>query len=143
MQTVQKLSQIVEAGSRAGIHVMMSWDMNAELEDEHSVVKSFDAQAMLQKMELLFPKDGNFYFCNSGHDDVLNRFKLTLDDEAINPSEANLWATYINKVVDVAKKNARPSALKRFRCQRQTSCHDSFQFWRLHPCIHSWTIRLW
>lgn len=110
--TLQKLSQIIDAGSRAGVYVMMSWDMNAELEDEHSVVKSFDAQAMLQKMELLFPKDGNFYFCNSGHDDVLNRFKLTLDDEAINPSEANLWAIYINKVVDVAKKNARPSALK-------------------------------
>lgn len=111
MQTVQKLAKIVEAGSRAGVYVMMSWDMNAEFCDEsHS--SSFDAQAMLQNMEILFPKDGAYYFSNSGHDDVLNRFKLTLDSAAIDPTEANTWATYINKVVEVAKKNARPSALK-------------------------------
>ena len=112
MQTVQKLSQIVEAGSRAGIHVMMSWDMNAEFEGEHQFSQPFDAQSMLKKMELLFPKDGRYFFSNSGHDDILNRFMLTLDDAPIDHSEASVWATYINKVVDVAKKNARPSALK-------------------------------
>ena len=112
MQTVQKLSQIVEAGSRAGIHVMMSWDMNAEFESEHQFSQPFDAQSMLKKMELLFPKDGRYYFNNSGHDDILNRFMLTLDDDAIDPSDASTWAIFLNKVVDVAKKNAKPSALK-------------------------------
>ena len=112
MQTVQKLSQIIETGSRAGIYVMMSWDMNADFIDAQNGSSSFDAQTMLKNMEILFPKDGTYYFSNSGHDEVLNRFKLTLDDAVIDPAEANTWATYINNVVDVAKKNARPSALK-------------------------------
>ena len=50
MQTVKKLAQIVESGSRAGIYVMMSWDMNAEFCDEHNS-SSFDAQSMLKNME--------------------------------------------------------------------------------------------
>lgn len=112
MQTVQKLAQIVDVGSRAGVYVMMSWDMNADFVDAQNGSSSFDAQAMLKNMEILYPKDGSYYFSNSGHDDVLNRFKLTLDDAALDPAEANTWATYINNVVDVAKKNARPSALK-------------------------------
>ena len=123
MQTVQKLAQIVEAGSRAGIYVMMSWDMNADFCDEHHS-SSFDAQAMLKNMELLFPKDGAFYFSNSGHDDVLNRFTLTLDDAAIDPAEANTWATYINNVVEVAKKNARPSALKQDFAQLENTPYE-------------------
>lgn len=112
MQTVQKLSQIIETGNRAGIYVMMSWDMNADFSDAQNAPSSFDAQSMLKNMEILFPKDGAYYFSNSGHDEVLNRFKLTLDDAAIDPAEANTWANHINNVVDVAKKNARPSALK-------------------------------
>ena len=124
MQTVQKLAKIVDAGSRAGVYVMMSWDMNADFCDENHASSSFDAQAMLKNMELLFPKDGAFYFSNSGHDDVLNRFKLTLDDAAIDPTEANTWATYINKVVEVAKKNARPSALKQDFAQLESAPYE-------------------
>ena len=104
MQTVQKLAQIIETGSRAGIYLMMSWDMNADFSDAQNGSSSFDAQTMLKNMEIVFPKDGAFYFSNSGHDDVLNRFTLTLDDAAIDPAEANTWATYINNVVEVAKK---------------------------------------
>ncbi len=106
-QTLQKLSQIIDSGNRAGIYMMMSWDINAEFEDQ-----SFDAQSMLKKMELLFPQGDAFLFNNSGHDEILNRFSLMLDDAAIDPAEASTWASYINKVVEVAKKNARPSALK-------------------------------
>ncbi len=124
MQTVQKLAKIVEAGSRAGVYVMMSWDMNADFCDENHASSSFDAQAMLKNMELLFPKDGSFYFSNSGHDDVLNRFRLTLDDAAIDPAEANTWATYINKMVEVAKKNARPSALKQDFAQLENTPYE-------------------
>ena len=40
-QTLQKLSQIIDSGNRAGIYMMMSWDINAEFEDQ-----SFDAQSM-------------------------------------------------------------------------------------------------
>lgn len=123
IQTVQKLAQIVEAGSRAGIYVMMSWDMNAEFSDEHNS-SSFDAQSMLKNMEIVFPKDDSFFFSNSGHDDVLNRFQLTLDDAAIDPSEANTWAAYINNVVEVAKKNARPSALKQDFAQLENTPYE-------------------
>lgn len=123
MQTVQKLAQIVETGSRAGIYILMSWDMNADFCDEHHS-SSFDAQAMLKNMELLFPKDGAFYFSNSGHDDVLNRFTLTLDDAAVDPAEANTWATYVNNVVEIAKKNARPSALKQDFAQLENTPYE-------------------
>ena len=107
-ETLKKLSQIVETGSRAGIYVLMSWDMNADFEDD----PSFDPQSLLKKMALLFPKDGSYYFCNSGHDDILNRFTLELDDSAIAPAEATIWAEYVSKVVEIAKKNTRPTALK-------------------------------
>ena len=124
MQTVQKLAQIIETGSRAGIYVMMSWDMNADFSDAQNGSSSFDAQPMLKNMELLFPKDGAFYFSNSGHDDVLNRFTLTLDDATIDPAEANTWATYINNVAEVAKKNARPSALKQDFAQLENTPYE-------------------
>ena len=55
---------------------------------------------------------------------VLNRFTLTLDDAAIDPAEANTWATYINNVVDVAKKNARPSALKQDFAQLENTPYE-------------------
>ena len=124
MQTVQKLAQIVDVGSRAGVYVMMSWDMNADFCDAQNGSSSFDAQSMLKNMEILYPKDGAYYFSNSGHDDVLNRFKLKLDDAAIDPAEANTWATYINNVVEVAKKNARPSALKQDFAQLESTPYE-------------------
>ena len=121
MQTVEKLANIVEAGSRTGIYVLMSWDMNADFCDQSHASPSFDPQPMLKNMELIFPKDGAYYFCYSGHDDVLNRFKLTLDDAAIDPMEANTWTTYINKQVEAAKKDARPSALKQDFAQLEST----------------------
>ena len=124
MQTVQKLAQIIETGSRAGIYVMMSWDMNADFSDAQNGSSSFDAQTMLKNMEIVFPKDGAFYFSNSGHDEVLNRFTLTLDDTAIDPAEANTWATYTNNIVEVAKKNARPSALKQDFAQLESTPYE-------------------
>ena len=57
MPTVQKLAKIVEAGSKAGVYVMMSWDMNADFSDENQVSSSFDAQPMLKNMELLYPHE--------------------------------------------------------------------------------------
>ena len=124
MQTVRKLSQIVDAGSRAGVFVMMSWDMNADFEEDHQVSQSFDTQSLLKKMELIFPKDGAFYFHNTGHDDVLNRFTLLLNDDAIDPAEANCWAAYLNNVVDIAKKNARPTALKQDFAQLESTPYE-------------------
>ncbi len=123
MQTVEKLSRIVEAGNKAGIYVMMSWDMKAEFEEQH-MSDHFNAQSMLGMMELLFPQNGSFYFKNSGHDDVLNRFTLSIDDSIPDPSEANAWSAYINGVVDVAKKNARPSALKQDFVQLENTPYE-------------------
>lgn len=123
MQTVEKLSRIVEVGNKAGIYVMMSWDMKAEFEEQH-MSDHFNAQSMLGMMELLFPQNGSFYFKNSGHDDVLNRFTLSIDDSIPDPSEANAWSAYINGVVDVAKKNARPSALKQDFVQLENTPYE-------------------
>lgn len=109
ISTMKKLAQIVEAGSKAGIYVMMSWDMSADLDTDKM---DFNPQDLLAKMELLFPQGDRYYFRNSGHDDVLNRFQFSLDDTAIDPLEASQWADHLNFLVEKAKKNARPSALK-------------------------------
>jgi hypothetical protein len=125
MTTAQKLVQIIDSGDRAGIYMIMSWDMNAEFEDEHGFSQSFDPQSLLAKMELLFPQDNTFRFHNSGHDDLLNRFTLTLDDAAIDPAEANNWASYINNLVDVVKENVRPSALKQDFAKLENDPYES------------------
>lgn len=108
IQTMQRLSQIVEAGAKAGVYVLMSWNMEESFDDKCE----FSPQSMLNNMELIFPRGEEFGFKNSGHDDVLNRFKLVLDDSAISPIDADVWANHINVQVEEIKKNIRPSALK-------------------------------
>lgn len=124
VHVAQKLAKIIETGSRAGVYVLMSWDMNADFSDEHHNASTFDAQAMLKEMELIYPKEGAFYFNNSGHDDVLNRFTLTLDDTEIDPIEANRWATYLNNVVEIAKKNNKPKAIKQNFAQLDSTPYE-------------------
>lgn len=106
---MQKLAQIAEAGPTAGIYLLMSWDMTAELAEKDA---DFTPQTILQNMQLLFPHDDKYLFKNTGHDDVLNRFGFILDDEPINPLEAAKWAERLDELVETAKKNARPSASK-------------------------------
>lgn len=112
LKTAQKLSQIVDAGSRAGVYVLMSWDMTTDFEDDKSLSQPFNPQSMLGNMELLFPQGDTFCFRNSGHDNLLNRFTLTLDDSPVTPSEANLWTGHLNRMVMVAKEKSRPANIK-------------------------------
>lgn len=117
-QSVRKLSHIIENGNRAGIYIMMTWDMNAEFEE------GFDSQSLFKQMEMVFKKGDRCFFFNSGHDDVLNRFTLALDDRPIEPAEAASWAAYVNKRVDEVKKNARPSALKQDFASLETTPYE-------------------
>ncbi len=107
-QTVRKLARIVDSGSRAGIYVLMSWNMNAEFEDEKDTADPFNPQSLLGNMELLFPQGDTFCFRNSGHDDLLNKFTLSLDDSVVSPTEANKWIDYVNQAVIGAMERARP-----------------------------------
>lgn len=105
-----RLSQIIESGSKAGIYVIMSCDMNADFEDV-SVSSSFDFQKMMMNMELLVPNGGKFVFRNSGHDDILNRFRFAMDCEPVGAEEAEKILQKIDIQVEVAKK-LKPTALK-------------------------------
>lgn len=106
-----RLSQIVEAGSKAGIYVIMSWDMNADVEG-NNVSSSFNPQQLLSSMELLFPQNGNYYFRNSGHDDVLNKFSYAVDSTALTLTETDACLQQIDILSETAKKMMKPTILK-------------------------------
>lgn len=106
-----RLLQIVEAGTRAGIYVMMSWDMNADLEDNNGE-SSFNHNLMLSRMEVLYPQNGRYCFKNSGNDEVINRFNYIIDDERMDATEVQRCLDYIDMQVEIAKKMAKPSILK-------------------------------
>lgn len=106
-----RLSQIVASGAKAGIYVLMSWDMNADVDDGHNG-ESFNYQQMLSQMELLFPQKGRYEFRNSGHDDVFNRFDFVMDDAQMDASLVNNCIDYIDQQVEIAKKLAKPTILK-------------------------------
>lgn len=107
----QKIAKIVEIGSQAGIHVLMSWDMNADFEDNYGSAQ-FDHQQMLNRMQLLFPQKGRYLFRNSGHDESFNRFHFEIDDAPMNAVEIEKHLSYIDNLVEVAKSQSKPSALK-------------------------------
>lgn len=105
----QRLAQIIEAGPKAGIYVMMSWDMNADLDDSE---KTFNAQQLLGNMEILYPQGDHYEFRNSGHDEVFNRFTLAMDSEQLDSETMERCLQQIDINVEIAKKNAKPKILK-------------------------------
>lgn len=106
-----RLAQIVSAGSKAGIFVLMSWDMNAELVDA-AQSSAFSVQQMLSNMEVLLPQGGRYVFHNSGHDDLLNRFTFSIDDSPVPAQESEKLLQQIDIQVETAKKMSKPAALK-------------------------------
>lgn len=106
----QRIAQIIESGREAGVYVMMSWDMNADIDD--STRSSFDPRQLLSTMELLFPKGDHYAFRGSGHDDVLNRFHFEMDQESIDLFVIEKCLQYIDILTEVARKQAKPAALK-------------------------------
>ena len=109
---LQKLAHVIKAGSKAGIFVFMSWDMNAKFEESRYSSDNFDPRPLLQEMELVFPAGNDFKFKNSGHDEVLNRFLFDIDGEELKPDEVKACAEYINLQVKEATKVAKRGILK-------------------------------
>ena len=106
--TVAKLHQIIKAGLKAGIFVVMSWDMNARFEDNSFSSVKIDPKSLLSSIELIYPSKDRFCFRNSGHDEVLNRFLLELDDALLNAEETAKWAAFLNKqIADFTKVEHR------------------------------------
>jgi len=108
-EILNRLFQIVEVGNKAGIYVIMSWNMQADFKSSYN--ERFNPQEMLQTMELLFPRDNRFYFKNSGHDEVLNRFTLQLDSDVIDPLVVEKITRQIDIHVETQKKRKK-SAIK-------------------------------
>ena len=106
-----RLSQIVESGNKAGVYVLMSWDMNADLEDV-SLTSSFNHQKMITSMEFLSPQNGRFYFHNSGHDELFNKFDYAIDDTLMGVADIEQCLSYIDTQVEIARKQSRHTILK-------------------------------
>lgn len=106
-----RLAQIIEAGSKAGIYVLMSWDMNADFADSN-IEAPINAQQMLSKMELILPQGEKLMFRNSGHDDLFNRFNYVIDSKLMNVEEIEACLQRIDILAETAKKFAKPSILK-------------------------------
>lgn len=113
-EVAARLAQIVDAGSKAGIYVIMSWDMNADVVDSNASSSSFNPQQLLSSMELLFPQNGNYYFRNSGHDDVLNKFCYTVDSAALTLTETDACLQQIDILAETAKKMMKPTIQQDF-----------------------------
>lgn len=109
-ESVQRISQIIESGRRAGIYVLMSWDMNADFEDASHT--SFNPRQLLSYMELLFPQDDHYEFRGSGHDDVLNRFHFEMDEGQSDLFILEKCLQYIDHQAENARQQAKPSVLK-------------------------------
>lgn len=91
------ISKIVSAGCHnLGVFVFVSWDMNAKLDDK------IDYQSFLNEMTLLFPKNNRYFFKNSGHDELLNKFMLCLDGKAVNKEESDSWLSTISQRIEKA-----------------------------------------
>ena len=91
------ISKIVSAGCHnLGVFVFVSWDMNAKLDDK------IDYRSFLNEMTLLFPKNDRYFFKNSGHDELLNKFMLCLDGKAVNKEDSDSWLSTINQRIEKA-----------------------------------------
>lgn len=91
------LSKLVVADCRrSGVFLFMSWNINAKWTDD------INYQVLLDKMTLLFPKNDRYYFKNSGHDELLNKFMLRLDGKAVNKDESYLWSSTISQQIERA-----------------------------------------
>ena len=100
--TMTKLLQIVRIGNAAGIYTIMSWNSNAPIASDKYSSSHFEPGELIKNLMMIYPGKDKFCFRNSGHDDVLNRFSLTLDDDAIDAKQIRSWASYIDQQVEKA-----------------------------------------
>lgn len=109
---MERLSQIVKAGAKAGIFVILSWDMTAKLEENRYAVNNFNPQSLLQEMEIIYPAGNKFMFRNSGHDEILNRFLFEMDGDEMIVEDAKRCASVIDRNVKEATKVEERGILK-------------------------------
>ncbi|MBQ3438994.1 MAG: hypothetical protein IJG35_03335 [Bacteroidales bacterium] len=109
-ECAQRIAQIVESGRKAGVYVLMSWDMNADIQDPGNT--SFDARRMLSSMEILFPQGGRYEFRGSGHDEAFNRFDYVIDNGPADLFVIEKCLQYIDIQAETARKAAKPSVQK-------------------------------
>lgn len=106
------LAKIVEAGSRAGIYVMMSWDVRGDFIGNTSIPGDFNAQKMISSMEVILPKNGRYYFKNSPNDALFNRLQLSLDDAPVDHVTALDLLDRVGTLVKKALNERKPKILK-------------------------------
>lgn len=111
MEVINRLTQIIETGNKAGVFVFMSFDMKANIIDASSL-KPFNPQRLLSNMQVLVPQGNSFAFRNSGHDEVINRFNFVPDSVPMSMDEIEYCLQQIDSHVEVAKKKVKPSILK-------------------------------
>lgn len=126
METINRLTQIIEAGSRAGVFVLMSFDMKANIVDA-SLSVTFNPQRLLSNMQVLVPQGNSFAFRNSEHDEAINRFKYVPDSVPMSMDEIDYCLQQIDTHVEAAKKRAKPSILKQD--------FDSLEEAEYEPCM--------
>lgn len=119
----QRLAQIIEAGGKAGIYVLMSWDMNADLADSDST-SPFNAQQMLAPMQLLVPQGNRYAFRGTGHDEAFNRFGFLMDDQPLDMYEVDRCLQQIDICVETAKRQAKPAILKQDFASLEESAYE-------------------
>lgn len=107
-----KLQQIVQAGSRVGIYVILSWDMNSSMGGNIYGTSAFEPRQMLEQMEVIYPSGNLFKFGNSGYDDVLNRFDYHIDDAVIEQNEVVELSSFIDKQIQADGTNVQLNVLK-------------------------------
>ncbi len=97
----RQIIKIVSADcSISGVFPFISWDMKANLETPQST--PLDYSLLLDSMTLLFPKADRYYFKNSGNDELMNSFVLTLDSVTSNREQQDEWASILNKRIEKA-----------------------------------------
>lgn len=106
------LYKIIESGSKAGIYVLMSWDVNADFSGSSSMSNSFDTKKMLSALELVVPKNGRYYLKNSIDDNKLNQLNLTLDSSSVDYATSLGFLDEIDARVKHAIESAKPKILK-------------------------------
>lgn len=92
--------------TQVGVFVFLSWNMEAKVEERHDI--QIDYGAILREATLLFPNNGRYYFKNSGHDDLLNKFELKLDSRLIDNDTLEMYNNAIHSRIEKAgKQNKR------------------------------------
>lgn len=112
VQTLEILQKIIEAGTRTGVYVIMSWNMQADFPESQTSSSEFNPQKMVEQMELIAPDGDGFRIVNSGHDDVLSRFQFELDNTEVSFIEEEKWLSVIQQQVKAAKENIKPSNIQ-------------------------------